>query len=231
MSKSFSINVSFYPPIAGLSDEQLGRLFRSIFKYHLGEPVEIGSDISMAFEFFKVQFDADEKKAKERSRINSENGKKGGAQPGNKNAQKAKPAKTGETSEIKQNERNEQNQAVACTPVDLPKKNPKQAVNPKTEKKQYADYVRMTEAEYAKLVNEYGEEGAKELVTILDNYKAASGKRYKEDYRAILNWVVREYLKRNNNSNYATNNERRSNDRRTGVEVSATSAEDYKGAF
>lgn len=57
----------------------------------------------------------------------------------------------------------------------------------------------MTEAEYAKLVNSYGEDGAKELVEILDNYKASSGKRYKDDYRAILNWCVDKYLKRNNN--------------------------------
>ena len=224
MTKSFSINVSFYPPIAGLSDEQLGRLFRAIFRYHLGEAVTIDNDINMAFEFFKIQFEADEMKARERSRINSENGKKGGAQPGNKNAQKTKQANSSETSKNKQNE---QNQAFACFEGDPTKP----AVNPKTEKKQYADYVRMAEKEYAKLANEYGEEGAKELVAILDNYKASSGKRYKDDYRAILNWVVDKYLKRNNNLNYATNYERRSNDRRTGVEVSATSAEDYKGSF
>lgn len=127
MTKSFSINVSFYPPIAGLSDEQLGRLFRAIFRYHLGEAVTIDNDINMAFEFFKIQFEADEMKARERSRINSENGKKGGAQPGNKNAQKTKQANSSETSKNKQNE---QKQAFACSEWDPTKP----AVNPKTEK-------------------------------------------------------------------------------------------------
>lgn len=74
--------------------------------------------------------------------------------------------------------------------------------HPTDEKQQYAEYVRMTEQEYAKLVNSYGEDGAKELITILDDYKGASGKRYKSDYRAILNWCVDKYLKRNNNNQY-----------------------------
>lgn len=83
-------------------------------------------------------------------------------------------------------------------PEQKPAPKPKKA-KPVVEKKQYAEFVRMTEAEYAKLVNGYGEDGAKELVEILDNYKASSGKRYKDDYRAILNWCVEKYLKRNNN--------------------------------
>ena len=33
------------------------------------------------------------------------------------------------------------------------------------------------------------------MVKKLDDYKAASGRTYKSDYRAILNWVVGEYRK------------------------------------
>lgn len=61
----------------------------------------------------------------------------------------------------------------------------------KTNKKNiYAEFVSMTESEYQKLINQYGEEKTKEMVTVLDNYKGANGKKYKSDYRAILNWVV-----------------------------------------
>jgi hypothetical protein len=28
------------------------------------------------------------------------------------------------------------------------------------------------------------------MIEVLDNYKGANGKKYKSDYRAILNWVV-----------------------------------------
>lgn len=64
----------------------------------------------------------------------------------------------------------------------------------------YAETVKMTETEYGKLVADYGEDGAKRLVEILDNYKAASGHTYKSDYRAILNWVVKRYQDEQRNS-------------------------------
>ena len=48
----------------------------------------------------------------------------------------------------------------------------------------------MTNAEYDKLVSTYGKEFADQCITILDNYKGANGKKYKSDYRAILNWVI-----------------------------------------
>ena len=51
----------------------------------------------------------------------------------------------------------------------------------------------MTEEEYVALVAEYGGHAAEEFIRILDNYKGASGKAYKSDYRAILNWVVKRY--------------------------------------
>ena len=49
----------------------------------------------------------------------------------------------------------------------------------------------MTEEEYGKLVSEYGQEAAKRMVEVLNNYKGATGKPYKSDYLAILNWVVK----------------------------------------
>ena len=48
----------------------------------------------------------------------------------------------------------------------------------------------MTNAEYEKLVSTYSKEFADQCITVLDNYKGANGKKYKSDYRAILNWVV-----------------------------------------
>ncbi|MDF2791087.1 MAG: hypothetical protein K0S80_4189 [Neobacillus sp.] len=54
---------------------------------------------------------------------------------------------------------------------------------------QYAEFVKMKESEFQKLVDEHGEILAKKMVLTLDNYKGANGKKYKSDYRAILNWV------------------------------------------
>lgn len=59
--EAFLIYTSFYKPISILSDKQLGRLFRAIFKYNLSEAVDVEDDIRMVFEFFKNQFDIDER--------------------------------------------------------------------------------------------------------------------------------------------------------------------------
>lgn len=61
------------------------------------------------------------------------------------------------------------------------------------DKTQFTDYVFMTHVEYDKLVDRVGEYGAKRCIEILDNYKGSSGKKYKDDYRAILNWVIDRY--------------------------------------
>lgn len=67
----------------------------------------------------------------------------------------------------------------------------------KKEKKRVADFVEMTEEERAKLVEEFGETGAFRIIEILNNYKGACGKKYKSDYLAIRNWVVRRYEEEN----------------------------------
>ena len=55
----------------------------------------------------------------------------------------------------------------------------------------YRDFVFLYENEYQKLLEEHGEENTKRLLDILDNYKGSKGKTYKDDYRAILSWVVK----------------------------------------
>ena len=60
--ESFILYTSFYKPISKLSDKQLGRLFRAVFRYNLGEVFDVEEDIEMAFEFFKNQFEIDESK-------------------------------------------------------------------------------------------------------------------------------------------------------------------------
>lgn len=63
----------------------------------------------------------------------------------------------------------------------------------KPEKIKFADFVSLTNVEYDALVAKLGEEGTKRCIEILDNYKGSTGKKYKSDYRTILNWVVQRY--------------------------------------
>ena len=100
--------------------------------------------------------------------------------------------------------------SASTTPTETAKEMPPvikttHAPVPKAPKKMYAENVKMTESEYKNLVERYSEEGARWMITKLDNYKAARGMVYKSDYRAILNWVVKEWQKELNakqNGNY-----------------------------
>lgn len=86
--ESFILYASFYKPISKLSDKQLGRLFRAIFRYHIDGAVTVEEDIEMAFAFFVNQFEIDESKYQSKVERNRDNGRKGGAPKGNRNAAK-----------------------------------------------------------------------------------------------------------------------------------------------
>lgn len=84
-----------------------------------------------------------------------------------------------------------------------PPTEPKPKAKPKiAEKKNYGEFVTLTEEEYSKLVGKYGEDDTKGMIEILDNYKGSTGKKYKSDYRTILNWVVNSYY--NERQRYGT---------------------------
>lgn len=67
---------------------------------------------------------------------------------------------------------------------------PKKKKAEKPPKTHYAENVSMYPEEKEKLVEAYGEWFVIKLIDELDNYKGSTGKKYKDDYRAILSWVV-----------------------------------------
>lgn len=64
-------------------------------------------------------------------------------------------------------------------------------------KNNYAEFVTLTDLEYEKLVAEHGEQAVKEMIEILNSYKAASGRKYKSDYHTMTGrgWVLEKYRK------------------------------------
>lgn len=87
--------------------------------------------------------------------------------------------------------------------------------NKKAEKNKYAEFVSMTEQEYNTLEQKYGPVALGEMIEKLDNYKGASGKRYRSDYRAILSWVAKSYAEEQKN---AQNSFTRDNNPVAGIE-------------
>lgn len=72
-----------------------------------------------------------------------------------------------------------------------------QKVNTKTAspiqtKKQFLTYVMLTEAEYDKLAVKLGADGAKDMITRLNNYIGSTGRRYKSHYHTILTWLDKD---------------------------------------
>lgn len=167
---------SYLEPVKDLSDEEAGRLFKAILSPE-EDPKEILSGMAYtAYLFIKARVDEENAKRETRAAISRENGKKGG-----------RPKKTEEAG------KKEETPPSPTEEKPKPKDKKPKEQKPKEVKKQYAEYVFMKEKEYEKLVEEYGEAAVKWMIEKLDNFKGATGKRYKDDYRAILNWVVRAY--------------------------------------
>jgi len=71
------------------------------------------------------------------------------------------------------------------TPLNPPKEKP--------QKKAYAEFVFLTEAEYERLIKDYGEADTLRMIEILDNYigqnPSKNGKKYTDHNRVIRGWV------------------------------------------
>lgn len=85
--------------------------------------------------------------------------------------------------------------------VDLVNNNKQKKIKEKREiykekkesvKKRYSEFVLMTEEEYQKLVEQFGEAETLKWIERLDDYKASTGKKYVSDYRTILVWTKRD---------------------------------------
>ncbi len=63
------------------------------------------------------------------------------------------------------------------------------------EKRKYAEFVSMLPSEYDALSARVGKRAADKCIDVLDNYKGSKGKTYKDDYRAILSWVIEKIEK------------------------------------
>lgn len=202
--EGFLIYRSFYKPISRLSDKQLGRLFRAIFKYQLGEVVEVEEDIEMAFEFFKNQFEIDELKYQVTIERNHENGRKGGAPKGNINAKKQ--PKTTESTQTTQNKLNDKdndndnekdNDLFGSFSSDQEPDTPTDYERFNVWLKENCPHVlkistQLSDKEFYKLKEKYDSEQIMDVLQRLNNYKEAP-KKYVSVYLTALKWLKKDH--------------------------------------
>jgi len=104
--KSFILHLDMLSVIDGMTDEQAGRLFKAMRSYHMGSEVDLDAVTSMAFSFFKMQFDRDNEKYHNRVESNRSNGAKGGRPKKNKDLKTENPKNTVGYSKTQENPKN-----------------------------------------------------------------------------------------------------------------------------
>lgn len=158
-------------------------------------PKTLSPVANQTFKAFRQTIDEDTQKWESTCKRNAENGKNGGRpqkpkKPSGLSGFSEKPKKADNDNEYDNEYDNELTPPTPSKGGPAPKK---RASKPKIEKTQFAEFVSMTNDEYASLVAKLGEQGTKRCIEILDNYKGSKGAKYESDYRTILNWVVKRY--------------------------------------
>lgn len=189
-----------------LNDRQTAELFRAIFAYEKRGEAYSGDDpeVKIAMRFVSRALDDNDERYRAKVEKRREAGRKGGL----KSAQSRKQKKQNEANQAnatksKQKKQSQANQADN-DPDPVPDNDPdsegatlptRARVTQRSElasqKVQWADNVTMTNAEYQKLLDAYGPADTALMIEHLSHYKAANGKRYDSDYRAIMAWVTR----------------------------------------
>lgn len=190
--RTFLFSIDWYEVLADYPEGVRLEVYETIIRYaSTGTFGELKPLAKMAFSFIKKEMDYNARQYEEVVERRREAGRRGGLTTQSKqdeaNSSKAKQNQAN-LSKVKQSEANSShNDNVNDNDIYLKEKT-------KKEKKQnYAENVTLTQSEYEKLCETYTEQAAKRMIEILDNYKGQDGKRYKSDYRAILNWVVGRY--------------------------------------
>lgn len=104
------------------------------------------------------------------------------------NARSTNKTKQNKTKQIKTKQIKTKNADAPILELDLP------SIVPKIDG---VDNVKLSDAEYKKLSDAHGDANAKKMIQLLSNYKHQSGRNYKSDYHAILNWVVERVMQGN----------------------------------
>ena len=180
-----------------LTDEEFGRLCRALLAYSMdGIPIELtGMEKAYAKRVMRQEDQFQESYEKIGAR-NRANGGKGGRpkkttseetddNPNKPTETQNNPNKPTETQITKSKSKSKSKSNISSSEdIDA---HAQESTSPKV---QWAEFVSMTNAEHDKLVSTYGAADTARMIEILDNYKGQNGKKYKSDYRAILNWVV-----------------------------------------
>lgn len=171
-----------------LSDEQFGKLIRYMIEYQRTGIAPMIEDIAvkLAFSMAKVDIDNNNDKYEKTVQRNRENGKKGG--------RPANPVEPKKPSGLLENQKNPVEPKKADKEKDKEKEKDKDIKNIRHKYGAFR-HVLLTDDEFNKLVEEYGEIETKLAIQKVDDYCEETGKSYKNYSLVLRRWgykAVRE---------------------------------------
>jgi len=192
---------SFYDAICGLEKELQAEIYDAIIYYGIyGEEKELSPMAKMAFALIKPQIDANNRR-KEKGKKGADYGKLGGRPKKNNPTETPKEPQINptETPNVNANVNVKVNDNVNVNVNANVKDNDNENVVSKDTKHIYGEYkhVRLTDTEYQKLCEEYGDIDTGRAIRYLDEYIEMKGAKYKSHYLAMRKWVY-DAIKRNN---------------------------------
>ena len=201
MRETVLLYTSIKEPVDALTDEQAGKLFKAILAYQTDNDVVLDGLLNVVFLQVKQQIDYNNDKFDETTKKRSEAGKKGMESRWNKN-NKDNNVITNDndvisviTPDNKNNYNDNDNDNVNVNVND--NENDNVIVVAKATKHIYGEYkhVRLSDNEYQKLCEEYGDIDTGRAIRYLDEYIEMKGYKAKSHYLCIRKWVF-DALKR-----------------------------------
>ena len=203
MRDTVLLYTSIKEPVDELTDEQAGKLFKAILAYQTDNDVVLDGLLKVVFLQVKQQIDYNNDKFDETAKKRSEAGKKGMESRWNKNNNdnnvitNDNNVKDVITSDNKNNYNDNGNDNDNDNGNG--NGNDNENVVSKDTKHIYGEYkhVRLTDTEYQKLCEEYGDIDTGRAIRYLDEYIEMKGAKYKSHYLAMRKWVY-DAIKRSN---------------------------------
>ena len=197
MRETVLLYTSIKEPVDALTDEQAGKLFKAILAYQTDNDVVLDGLLNVVFLQVKQQIDYNNDKFDETTKKRSEAGKKGMESRWNKN-NKDNNVITNDNdviSVITPDNKNNYNDNDNVNVND--NENDNVIVVAKATKHIYGEYkhVRLSDNEYQKLCEEYGDIDTGRAIRYLDEYIEMKGYKAKSHYLCIRKWVF-DALKR-----------------------------------
>ncbi len=209
--KSFLVYHDTKKMIDVLTDEQAGRLFKALFNFAIyGEVTDFSKDgmLFMAFGFMSAQMERDgikyEKKCEKNRQIAMEREKKK-REKNSTNVNERTRTYTNSTDTDTETDNDTDTEKDTDTDTDtetdtnkLSDKSGHTPKSSKSKKRKFGEYghVRLTDEEYQRLCDDYGQETVNSYIAKCDEYCEIKPKTYGNYNLAIRNWLNRDNIRK-----------------------------------